>query len=202
LRHDKIDIPKSKQKERVVRKTWLIEPIIDFFSYVVLVGAYPILSGFFFFDQLEKKDHLVGASILFGLAFILGGLLLYSILNLDRLKRLNGELKDRNRQAIKDLTEKLGWTLQIHNQQVSVISPPWSWLSTNWGRQVVIIYDRQDILINSTSYGLHDMKSPFHWFGNRKLERIVMDNFEKEIKNDTPTKPISNSALWDATAHS
>jgi len=193
LRHDKIDIPKSKQKGRVVRKTWLIEPIVDFFTYTVLVGIYPFLSGFFFFDQLEKKEYLVGASILFGLALILGGLLLYSILNLDRLKRINGTLKDQNRKAIKNLTESLGWTLQIHNQQVSVLSPPWSWFSTNWGRQVVVIYDRQDILINSTSYGLHDMKSPFHWFGNRKLEKIVKDNFEEKIKNDTPTKPIRNA---------
>lgn len=193
MRHDKIDISNSKQKERVVRKTWLIEPILDFLTYVVLVGAYPILSGFFFFDQLEKKEHLVGASVLFGLALILGGLLLYSIINLDRLKRINGVLKDENRQAIKILTEKLGWTLQIHNQQVSVLSPPWSWLSTNWGRQVVVIYDRQDILINSTSYGLHDIKSPFHWFGNRKLEQIVKENFEEEIKNDTPTTAKANA---------
>ncbi len=169
MRFDKINIPKSKQKGRVVRKTCLIEPIVDFLTYVVLVGAHPILSCFFLFDQLEKKEHLVGASILFGLALILGGFLLYSIINLDRLKMINGDLKDQNRQAIKNLTESIGWTLQIHNQQVSVLSPPCSSFSTNWGRQVVVIYDRQDILINSTSYGLHDMKSPFHWFGNRKL---------------------------------
>jgi hypothetical protein len=193
LRYDKIDILKSKQKERVIRKTWLIEPILDFLTYVVLVGAYPFISGLFFFDQLEKGDYLVGASILFALSLILGGLLLYSIINLDRLKRISGTLKERDRETIKDLTEKLGWNLQIHNQQLSILSPPWSWLSTNWGRQIVVIYDRQDILINSTSYGLHDLKSPFHWFGNRKLERIVRDNFEKGIKNDTPTSAIANA---------
>ncbi len=192
MRHDKIDISKSKQKERVFRKTWLIEPILDFLTYVVFVGAYPFLSGLFFFDQLEKGDYLVGASILFSLSLILGGLLLYSIINLDRLKRISGTLKERNRETIKNLTEKLGWNLQIHNQQLSILSPPWNWLSTNWGQQIVVIYDRQDILINSTSYGLHDLKSPFHWFGNRKLERIVRDNFEKEIKNDTPTSAIAN----------
>jgi len=185
LRHDKIDIPKSKQKGRIIRKTWLIEPIFDFLTYVVLVGAYPLLSGLFFFDQLKKGDYIIGASVLFGLALILGGLLLYSIINLDRLKRISGTLKDRNREAIKNLTEKLGWNLKIHNQQVSVLSPPWSWFSTNWGRQIVVIYDRQDILINSTSYGLHDLKSPFHWFGNRKLEKIIKDNFEEEIKKTT-----------------
>ncbi len=182
MRHDKIDISKSKQKGRVIRKYWLIEPILDFLIYTVLVGAYPILSGLYFFDQLKNGDYLFRALILFSLSQILGGLLFYSINSLDKLKRISGTLKERNRQAIKDLTEKLGWTLQIHNQQVSVLSPPWSWFSTNWGRQIVVIYDRQDILVNATSYGLH-VKSPFHWFGNRKLERILKDNFEKEIQN-------------------
>ena len=38
-------------------------------TYVVLVGAYPLLSGLFFFDQLENGDYIIGASVLFGLAF-------------------------------------------------------------------------------------------------------------------------------------
>jgi hypothetical protein len=105
LRYDKIDILKSKQKERVIRKTWLIEPILDFLTYVVLVGAYPFISGLFFFDQLEKGDYLVGASILFALSLILGGLLLYSIINLDRLKRISGTLKERDRETIKTRLE-------------------------------------------------------------------------------------------------
>ena len=188
LRHDKIDIPKSIQKGRVIRKTWLIEPILDFLYYVVLVGACPLFSGFFFLIQLEKGDYLVSASVLFGLSLILGGLLIYSIVNLDKLKRINGSMKERNQQIIKKLVEQFGWTLKIHSQQLSILSLPWSWLSTYWGRQIIVIYDLQDILINSTTYGLHDIKSPFHWFGNRKLERIVKNNFENEIKTTSQNR--------------
>lgn len=183
MRHDNIDISKSKQKGRVVRKTWIIDLTRDIIVYLCIVGGILITASLFFIDQLEKKEHLLGASVYFGLAIIYGALMFFSILSLDRLKRINGVKKNQNRQAIIDLTEKLGWNLHIHNQQVSVLSPPWTRFLTNWGRLVVVIYDRQDILINSTSFGRHDVKSPFHWFGNRKTEGIVKDNFEEKIKN-------------------
>ncbi|WMI68237.1 hypothetical protein [Mangrovimonas sp. YM274] len=186
MRYDKIDIPKSKQKGRVIRNTGLIEPIFDYFTYTISTGIFPFISGIFFFDQLEKGESLFGASILFGLSIILSGLLLYSIINIDRLKRINGILKNNNQQAIKNLTEKLGWTLQIHNQKVSILSPPGNWFSINWTKQIVVIYDRQDILINSTSYGgLNEMKSHMDWFGNRKLEKVLKNYFEYEIKKTT-----------------
>jgi hypothetical protein len=119
---------------------------------------------------------------LFLTTLFLFGLLFYSILNLDRLKRVNGTLKEQNREQIRVVVEQLGWRILNHNQQLTVASPPWSIFSANWGRQVVIIYDRGDILVNSTTYGLHDLKSPFHWFGNRKLERQLIEVFEQTIK--------------------
>ena len=203
MRHDKIQILDSKEKGRVIRNKWLLGQVLDFLTYVILIGFFPILSALFLLDQIENGDYIVGAITLFSISLIFSGLILYSILNLDRLKRIHGTHREQNRERIKNLAEELGWTLQIHNQKVSVVSPPWSLLSTNWGRQIVVIYDRQDILINSTSYGLHDFKSPFHWFGNRKLERIITEEFEKRVKNnDTPTIAKSKraeSAIFENT---
>lgn len=179
---DKIDTVKSKVKGRIVRKTWLIEPIFDFLIYGTLIGCYPVFSGFYFFDQLKSRENLSFATILFFLALILCGLLFYSVLSIDRLKRIQGTLKEQNRELIKEVIEQLGWTIQFHNQDFTIASPPWSLFSANWGRQVVILYDKGDILINSTTYGLHDLKSPFHWFGNRKLERQLIEGFEQKVK--------------------
>ena len=110
------------------------------------------------------------------------GLLFFSFITVDRLKRIHGTLKEQNREFVKEVIDQLGWSIQHHNQQLTIASPPWSIFSANWGRQVVILYDRGDILINSTTYGLHDLKSPFHWFGNRKIERQLIDGFEQKIK--------------------
>jgi len=187
LRFDKIDITKSKQNDRLIRKEWLVEIILDFTLYLIFIGFLPLIAGSYFLEQLENGNHIFIASILFGISLLIGGLLIYSIINLNRLRRISGTLKEKNRQSIKRLADKLDWTLQTHNQRITVLTLPWNWLSTDWGRKITVIYDRQDILINITSYGMHNIKSPFHWFENRKLVKKLIDNFEKEIKNDTPT---------------
>lgn len=74
--------------------------------------------------QIRKARVSISSFIFFVLTSILSGLLLYSIINMDKLKRMNGDFKYANRQAVKDLTFKLGWNLRTHNQQLSVISPP------------------------------------------------------------------------------
>ena len=181
MRFDKIDIVKSKVKGRLVRKTWLIEPIFDYLFYGLIIVPFPFFIGLSFIDNIKNQENLFFATILFLAMLTLFGFLFYSIVNLDRLKRVQGTLKEQNREQIKAVIEQLGWTIQHHNQQMTVASPPWSIFSANWGRQVVILYDRGDILINSTTYGLHDLKSPFHWFGNRKLERQLIDGFEQKI---------------------
>jgi len=182
MRYDKIDIVKSKVKGRLVRKTLLIEPIFDFLFYGVTIGFFPFFSGLSYIDNIKDHENLLFATILFLATLALFGLLFYSVVNLDRLKRVQGTLKEQNREQIKALIEQLGWTIQNHNQQMTVASPPCSIFSANWGRQVVILYDRGDILVNSTTYGLYDLKSPFHWFGNRKLERQLIDGFEQKIE--------------------
>lgn len=179
---DKIDIVKSKMKGRLVRKTWFIESILDFIFYGVIIGFFPFFSGLSFLNNVKNQENLFFPIILSLATLTLGGLLFYSIVNLDRLKRVQGTLKEQNRDKIKAVIEQLGWTIQHHNQQMTVASPPWSIFSANWGRQVVIIYDRGDILVNSSTYGLHDLKSPFHWFGNRKLERQLLEGFEQKNK--------------------
>lgn len=180
MRYDKIDIQKSIDKNKVIRKTWLLVKIIDFFGSVVLVCSFTFLSGLVLTFKIKSSEDLVEPIMIFFIPLIFGELLCYSLLKLDRLKRIKGVSKEQNREIIKGLFENLGWTIFNHNQKMTLAVPPWSWCSTNWGQQVIVIYDHNDILINCTTYGLHDIKSPFHWFGNRKRERKIIIGFEKQ----------------------
>lgn len=181
----KIMISKSIEKGKIIRKTRLSESIYDFLAYAFLIGAFPFSSGLFFLQKLENGYNIVNPSVLLGISIFFGGLLLYSVINLNRLKRIKGIAKAQNQQAIKKVAKKHGWKLDSHNHRISIISLPWNWLSTNFGREIFIIYDQQDILINTTTYGQYQSKSPLHWFGNRKTEKIIKDSFEQEIKKMT-----------------
>ncbi len=185
MRYDNIEIGKSKSKGRLIRKTWIIEPLFDCLIYLALICFMPLSSGFYWMGQFKNNESLFLVTILFLMSLIISGFLFYAIITINRLTRVNGLVKDQNRDLVKEVIEKLGWSIQYHNQQLTIASPKWSIFSANWGRQVVILYDKQDLLINCTTYGLHDIKSPFHWFGSRKNEQIFIEQFEQKIKQQT-----------------
>jgi hypothetical protein len=187
MRGDKIDITKSKKTGRLIKKTWLIEPIYDFLFYTLIVGIFPFVTGLNLLEEIKSKSNLTEPLILFTLSIIWAIYLFRAVLGLDRLTKIKGEQKDLNREAVKLTAESLNWRLAQHNQQFSILIPPWKLLSTNWGREIVIIYDKQDILINCLTFGLHDLKSPFHRGGNLRMSKQLTEKFKEflqQLKND------------------
>lgn len=181
MRDDIIDILKSKQKERLIQNNPLFETITDYIIYTVFVGVCLVIS-FFFFEMILKNENIIITSAIFLLTLILTGHLIYSIIHLDRLTRIEGKDRQINRQVVEKLSNLLDYRLIKHNQNVSILIPPWNWKSNNWGRRVVIVFDEKDILINSTTYGMHGIKSPFHWVKNREIEELIIDEFKNEIE--------------------
>lgn len=184
--NDKIDIEKSKVKNRLVTKTWMIEQILNFIFYAVLIVSFPFSSGLFLFAQFKNGGNLFYVTILLIVTLLFSGLLLYSVLNLNKLRKIQGVSKEQNIEFTLEVVEQLGWKILTHDQQLIIANPSGRWFSSNCNRQIVLLYDNQDVLINITYYGLHDFKLPFHWFGNRNLERQLIEEFEQKIKTTSP----------------
>jgi len=182
LDNKEIDIVTSIDKNQLVRNTWFINSIFDFFINGVLILLFPLLSGSYFMYNLTTQRGIFIPSILLLPAIIICGLLFYSILTINNLKRIQGTSKEQNREAIKELIKQLCWTIDLDSPELTIANLPWGLFSLNSGRQVVILYDRTDILINCTTYGRGDLKSPFGLFTNRKVERQIIEKFERQIK--------------------
>ncbi|HET8810455.1 MAG TPA: hypothetical protein VFM65_09360 [Flavobacteriaceae bacterium] len=182
MKNDKINIQKSIEKKRVIRETWFIEHIIDFSVYIVSISISTFF-GVFVFALFINTEHLLTNTTLLG-GILFGGLIFLSVVNIDKLKRISGISEEKNRQIIKKKAKQLGW--KILNEDENLMEFGFHDL-TNWRRQVIVIFDQKDILINSTAYGLFDLKSPFHWFGKRSSENSLIREIN-EKKNDTPTK--------------
>jgi hypothetical protein len=182
MKGDKIDIDKSILTGKLKSRTWLIEPVLDCIFYSALIFSFPLSSGLLLFAQINREGNLFYATILLIATIFLSGFLLYSVLNHNKLRRIQGISKEQNIEFTAELVRQLGWKITTHDQQILIANPTGRWFSSNWHRQVVIIYDKHDFWINCTYYGLHDFKSPFHWFGNRKLERQLIEGFEEKIK--------------------
>lgn len=188
MRGDKIEITKSKKAGRLIKKTWLIEPIYDFLFYALCVGIFPVVTGLNLLEEIKLKSNLTEPIILFALSIIWGTYLFRTVLSLDSLTKINGEQKDLNREAVKLAAEFFDWTIAQHNQQFSILIPKWKLSSTNWGREVVVIYDKQDILVNCLTFGLHDLKSPFHRGSNIRMAKQLTEKFNEnllQLKNES-----------------
>jgi len=182
MQGDKIEIDKSILTGKLKSRTLLIEPVLNWINYSALIFSFPLSSALLLFAQINREGNLFYVTNLLIATILFCGFLLYSVLNLNKLRRVPGVSKELNIELTTEIAGKLGWKIITRDQQLLIANPSGRRFSSNWGRQVVIIYDKQDVLINSTYYGLHDFKSPFHWFGNRKLERQLIERFEENIK--------------------
>ena len=132
--------------------------------------------------NIINGDSILLSSLFLLITFTFSCLLIYSICTLNRLTRIAGISSNRNKSILKKSIEGSDWYVYVNNQQMTIFKKDWKWTSTNWGQEIVILYDNKDILINAVSYGKGEMKSPFHWFVNRKIERKFQQKFEEYIR--------------------
>jgi len=150
----------------------------------MFVIAFPYIWISEFNSDLTKNEP-IGISLMFLiLSLTFSFLLIYSILNLNKLNRIIGLSRGQNTTLIKKIAEKNNWNIYSSNQQMTILNLTWKESGGfDWGKQLTIIYDGTDILVNCISFGLHSSPSPFHWFVNKRKIKELKTEFENEIKN-------------------
>ena len=177
-----IDIPKSKKAEKLITKSWFLEKFMEYMLFIFLAAMFPIITISKFNSDLIKNEPIGLSLFLMILSLIFCGTLLYAIFNVYKLKRIRGLSRGQNSSLIKKIAEKHEWNISANNQQISIINFSWQNSGgTDWGKQMTIIYDKTDILVNCISFGLHSSPSPFHWFANKRKINKLRTEFEREI---------------------
>lgn len=182
-----IDVPKSRQTKKLVIRESLLVKSIEYFFFFILVMMFP----FIFILQLNSdidKSEPIGISIFFlTVSLIVSSLMIYSFFDMNSLKRISGLSRGKNSTLIKKIAKDNKWVISSMNQQITIISFSWkdSGIGTDWGKQMTILFDGNDILVNCISFGTHSSSnpSPFHWFPNRRKVNKLKTAFENEIKN-------------------
>ena len=178
-----INIPKSKQLEKLVIEQSIFDKILENFAGLLMVFVWLYIAVLkFYFDLINGKP--IGlALVLLIFTITLTALLFYSIRKLYVLKRINGISISQNKTLIMKIGEKNNWKIDSTNKQMTIINFSWKDVGTDWGKQMTILYDRNDILVNCISFGLHSTPSPFHWFANKRKVNKLRVEFENGIKN-------------------
>lgn len=181
-----IEIGKSKESGKLIfSRNPNFGKISEIILWIAIIGMFPFISVMNLIRNFENKESLLIPILYLIISVIFGYLFFYSLLSIDKLKRIKGISGSKNRNIITEIGKELNWETQRHNQQITVLTKNWNWSSTNWGRQIVIIYDQKDILINCVTFGKYGIKSPFHWFSGRKIEKELKTKFKYKIKRHT-----------------
>ena len=172
-----IDIKSSIQKSKIVEKTSFWNKLSDVFFYALVFGGLPFVAIINLKEKLDQQAPLQTAVIILIVIMLLVFYLLYALVNIDKLYRIPGVSKNMNRKIVLEVAEELDWINLKHTQHISVFSKKWTWTSWHWGRRLIVIYDRNDVLINCISYGHYELKSPFHHW----IDRRTINKWKKKI---------------------
>lgn len=179
-----IDIEKSIEKEKLIPKC-LFERFFEYFGFLIILGYFPFIFGILVNAELERKEVLGLSIILFIIAISLS-VLLYkkSIKNIYKLLRITALSPDKNREIIRSIVKNENWNTYFDNKEIFSFGPKrgFSWTHR---REVTILYDNNDLLINSMSFGTRGLVSPFHWIEDRRVEKFIAQKIEEEIKATT-----------------
>ena len=179
-----IDIPKSRKAEKLVIKQWFIGKLLEYLLPLTITGMFIFMTTMEFKSDFENSEPIALTLSLSLITVTIGIFVIYSLKNIYKLERIKGLSRGKNSIIIKEMAEKNGWNISTDNQQISILKISWENSGgLDWGKQLTIIYDKTDILVNCISFSLHSTPSPFHWFANKRKINKLKTEFEKGIKN-------------------
>jgi len=155
-----------------------LEIIVNIFFYIAFLGAFPFIATIYFLNNSHTNNIYPVLFIL--ITYFLALALIYALLNNRKLKRVNGENENFTREICKKALVDSDWIICTNNKNILIGTKSWGWTSLDWGKEIVVIFDKKDILINSVAYGRYGTVSPFHWFANRNREKMIIKKILEE----------------------
>jgi hypothetical protein len=180
---DRIDVRASIEKRRVIYQEGFLTKALDcaINSLTVLLPGF-IASLFFRDDIWNPMSWLALTCGIFGSLWILRNTL--------RISRLSEyTIRAPGRARVRGLAARKGWVELYDTKRMFVAALPMSGFS--WGEQLTVIYVGDKILVNTVSFGLHRLRSPFHV---SKCQRIS-DRFAEELNAEPPATRASLRAI-------
>ncbi|SFD74665.1 hypothetical protein SAMN04489722_1281 [Algibacter lectus] len=163
--------------ERLYYDKSLLENVWENVLIIANLLFFLYITGTNFYDNVEKSKPFGWTLFFFILVIITTLLGIISFLNGKNLKRIDGVTKSENTEIVKKIVNKNNWKLYAENKELNIINVSFLDTQTDYGKQIIILYQKNDILINCTSFALGKTPNPFNWFSNKK----IVEQFKTEF---------------------
>jgi|GEM_PF-2700803 len=172
------DIDRSIDKQKLVPSSIFSNFITYFFSILFFIVFLFCTHGL-----LEEENYKPSFLFILGNGLILIFSIVtfaYKISIMDKLKRIEGIDKPKNKTIIEKIAKGNDWEIVNDDIDIMIIK-----IITELGgnRQLTIIFDGNDILTNVFSFGKGDFKSAIYFYQNKITLDSFLSSFNNEIKN-------------------
>ena len=167
---DSIDEKTSVQEQKIVFKPNIGGTISRNIPYITF---YFILITLFVVSAQSLIEEFSVSNVCAILIIINIGLsMFYVIKNNNKLVCIEGVEISDNKELTTRYAKKMGWSIDYNKKSHTVLSKPMTWPNNYNISVVIVIYDKEYIYFNCNTHTWRMANSPFHWFSNRKEEKI------------------------------
>ena len=179
-----IDILKSKKRKKLVFHKTGFDRVSEYFTEFITLFALILMSVSTILNEFKNHQRIVLPIIILIITLIIISGIIYSIFNTSNLKVLTGISKAKNKSDVGKISELKNWKIIDEGKDHKTILITDKWGGFHWGKYLTIIFQKNELLLNSYSTDVFGAISPYHWFGNRKVEKEFISQIE--LLNNVP----------------
>ena len=180
---DKIDVVKSIELQKIVTNYSIFLKILDRYVIILLL-VFPIMAITDIYYSSISNEPITNSIIylVLSLAVIFTISYLYSKIN--RLLKIKGVSKDKNTKLVHQILKDFQWSIVRQNENTMIVEIPWTKSNNDFGKQIVIIFNKADIFINIKSFLLHHSPSPLNQKANKNLTIKLKDEIKEKLNSE------------------
>ena len=169
---------KSLEKEKLIFEEPFLLIILEHFQYFILIIA-PIIFGLaFFYVQLYFQNPVLFpfSIVTLLLSFLITLFIFLQIKKTATFRKIKGKgNRKENMNLIESICNRNDWKILHTDNHSHVILIENLTLAYHNGRELFILCKDDKVYIKCLTYSIHDLKSPFHWNSQRKIENMFIE---------------------------
>ncbi|MFV0593893.1 MAG: hypothetical protein ACK5M7_21145 [Draconibacterium sp.] len=179
---DKLNYKESIFSNKLIFKKSWFSRLTDNIVWITMIIAFPVMSLSMLYGSIKfnwLQDDLLPVLISQLVAFGISSFLIMRLSTMDKLMVAKGNI-DKNRNWIQEICKDLDYGVVTDNKNflVAVLKPG----LFAWHRYIYVIYNKDKVLLNCITYGLHGLKSPFHRMIDKRIVNKVITEFENKVR--------------------
>ena len=172
-----LDFDKSVKKHRLVFK--LTTDL--FFSRLLDNSLWFIFLACVCFLVVNKNNYTSARDVLFVSLFVILAIwLIVGLLVINKLVIIKGSNVEDNRRKIIQLLNDSSPNLILNDSGQKIIRYNLRTGLFNWGKQITIVFHEKNILMNITTFGRYEIRSPFHAIFHIWTIKQIIRQFERK----------------------